>query len=140
MSISTLKVSISQFGGFKVFFIYNRSEVTMMLYRIEPQINSLKFYREPHSGSKLPYRTVKEMREFYPNGNFVIIGEIGSVKLPPKDGDCLIISSGNQIPILPRGSHIKPLEWVTGYVAVGENTYLAVLGSMWKVIKEGILL
>jgi phospholipase/carboxylesterase len=120
-------VSISQFAGFEFFSIYNKREVTVMLYRIDPHINSLKFYREPYSGNKLPYRKVKEMQEIYPDGKFVIIGEIGSVKLPPKDGDCLIISSGNQIPILPRGSHIKPLEWVTGYVAVGENTYLAVL-------------
>ncbi|MBR0600275.1 hypothetical protein [Sinanaerobacter chloroacetimidivorans] len=107
-----------------------------MLYRIDPQMDSLKFYREPNSGSKLPYRTVKEMREFYPDGNFVIIGEIGCVAQPPNDGDCLLLESGEQIPILPRGSLRKPFEWIAGYVAVGENTYLAALGSAWKIFKE----
>jgi len=107
-----------------------------MLYRIDQQTDALKFYREPHSGSKLPYRTVKEIGELYPDGNFVIIGEIGCFARPPNDGDCLLIASGKNIPIMPRGSLRKPFEWIVGYVAVGENTYLAALGSTWKIFKE----
>lgn len=105
-----------------------------MLYRIYPQTNSLKFYKEPYSGSKIPYLTVKEMRKVYPNGDFVIIGEIGSTVRPPNDGDELIIANGELIPILPRGSSKKPFEWVSGYVAVGEKTYIAVLGSPLKIL------
>jgi len=105
-----------------------------MLYRIVPQTNALKLYREPHSGSKLPYRTIKEMRKLYPDGNFVIIGEIGGIARPPTDGDHLLIGGGKSIPILPRGSLRKPFEWVAGYVAVDGNTYLAAIRSLIVII------
>ena len=101
-----------------------------MLYRIDPQTDALKLYREPYSGSKLPYQTVKEMRQLYPDRKFAIIGEIGGFARPPNNGDHLLIANDKFIPILPRGSLRKPFEWVTGYVAVGENAYLAVIRSL----------
>lgn len=107
-----------------------------MHYRIVPQANALKLYRDPHSGSKLPYHTIKEMRQLYPNGNFAVIGEIGGFARRANDGDHLIIMDGKSIPILPRGSLIKPLERVAGYVAVDENTYLAVIRSMIAIFSQ----
>lgn len=107
-----------------------------MLFRMVPQTNTLKLYREPHSGSKLPCRTIKEMRELYPDGNFTIIGEIGGFARPPNDGDRLLIGGGKSIPIQPRGSLRKPFEWVAGYVAVDENTYLAAVRSLLVVFSQ----
>lgn len=101
-----------------------------MLYRFYPQKDFAKACSRPHSGSKLPYRTVKEMRELYPDGSFAVIGEIGSIARFPFSGDLLITKSGNAIPILPRGSLKRPFEWVTGYIAVGQHTYIATIGSL----------
>lgn len=101
----------------------------MMLYKIHPQNEELKLFREPHSRYKVPYRTVKEMQKLYPDGDFTIIGEIGGIARPPKVGDLLLITNGKFIPILPRGSLRKPLEWVSGYVEVDKNIYLAAIRS-----------
>lgn len=70
------------------------------------------------------------MRELYPGGDFVIIGEIGNFKEVFGGQDVLMISAGKAIPIFPRGSLMKPLEWIAGYVAVGENTYVAAVRSI----------
>ena len=103
-----------------------------MRYRIYPQKDSVKFYAEPHSKSKLPYYPAKEMREKYPSGNYVIIGEIGSFARPPTDGDKLLMEGGKEIPILPRGSLKKPIEWIAGYIAVGNNIYVAVVRGIFS--------
>jgi len=101
-----------------------------MLYRIYQQMDSAKFYTEPHSRSSLPYRTEKEMRIRYPDGNFSVIGEIGNLAQFQTVGDALLSDNGMQIPILPRGTLKKPFEWVAGYVAVEKNTYLAAINSL----------
>lgn len=101
-----------------------------MIFRFDPQADSAKPCKRPHSGSKLPYRTVKEMRELYPDGSFAVIGEIGGIARFPDSGDLLITESGNAIPIFPRGSLKRPFEWISGYIAVGNHTYLAVIGSL----------
>lgn len=101
-----------------------------MLYRIDPHVGSAKYCRGLHNGSKLPYRTVKEMRELYPDGNFAVVGEVGGFARPPNDRDRLLTGDGNVLPILPRGSLKRPFEWVDGYVAVGKNTYLAAVRSL----------
>lgn len=98
-----------------------------MLYRLYPQTCSAKFYTEPRSRSRLPYRTAKEMRELYPDNNFAVIGEIGGFARPPNDRDRLLTEDGTILPILPRGSLKRPFEWVSGYIEVGENTYLAAI-------------
>lgn len=101
-----------------------------MLYRVYPQTGLTKLYTEPHSGSRLPYRTVKEMRELYPHDNFTVIGEIGGFARPPNDRDRLLTEDDKVLSILPRGSLQRPFEWVAGYVAVGKNTYLAAIKGM----------
>ncbi|MBW7571958.1 hypothetical protein [Caproiciproducens faecalis] len=101
-----------------------------MLYRIDPWVESAKLYTEPRSGSKLPYRTVKEMRKLYPDGNFTVIGEIGGGARPPDNGDRLLSGDGKSLTILPRGSLKKPFEWIAGYVAVNKNTYIAAVRSL----------
>jgi hypothetical protein len=103
-----------------------------MLYRLDPQTSAAQFYTEPHSRSKLPYRTAKEMRKLYPDHSFAVIGEIGGSARPPHGGDRLLTGDGKILPILPRGSLKKPLEWVIGYVAVDKNTYIAVVKSLFS--------
>lgn len=56
--------------------------VTAVIYRIYPQAGKARFFAEPYSWSNLPYCTVREMRVRYPDGNFVIIGEIGGIAQP----------------------------------------------------------
>lgn len=101
-----------------------------MLYQIDSKADTVKFYSDPHSRIKIPYRTVKEMRKIYPNDNFTVIGEIGCIARLPNNGDHLFTGNGAAIAISPRGSLKKPFEWVTGYVAVGKDTYLAVIGGL----------
>jgi len=69
-------------------------------------------------------------RERYPDERFVIIGEIGGIARPPNGIDLLIAETGKVIPILPRGSLKKPLEWVAGYVGVDKDTYIAAVKSL----------
>lgn len=105
-------------------------EVTAMLYRLYPKTDEVRIFTEPRSRCRLPFRTVKEMRARYPSENFVIIGEIGSFARPPTAGDQLLTGDGQALPILPRGSLKWPFEWITGYIPVRENTYLALVKSM----------
>ncbi|HEX3039047.1 MAG TPA: hypothetical protein VHP54_01965 [Caproiciproducens sp.] len=111
--------------------MYNRKwEVIMMLYRIYSQAGGTRIFTEPRSRSRLPYCTAKEMRTRYPDGNFIIIGEIGGFVRPSTEGDRLLTGEEKTLPILPRGSLKKPFEWITGYIAVGEHTYIAAIGNL----------
>ena len=101
-----------------------------MLYRPDPNVGTTKCYIEPRSRCRLPYFTPREMRELYPDGNFMIVGEIGGLARPPDDGDVLMADGARRIPILPRGSIKKLFEWVVGYIPVSQSTYLAAVGSM----------
>ncbi|NLX63504.1 MAG: hypothetical protein GX022_01810 [Clostridiaceae bacterium] len=49
----------------------------------------------------------------------------------PTDGDRHCTAEGNVVPILPRGSLIKPFEQVVGYTAVQSNHYVAVVGGLF---------
>lgn len=100
-----------------------------MLYRIYAQADTARFYTEVHTCSKIPYYTSKEMDKRYPDGCFVIIGEIGGLARTLPDGDQLCVAEGKIIPILPRGSFKRPFEWVIGYIQVQENSYVAVIGG-----------
>jgi len=71
------------------------------------------------------------MKEIYPDKNFVIIGEIGIFADTFKFQDVLLTDDGKFVPIFPRGSLTKPFEWIAGYAAVGENTYVAVVKSIF---------
>ena len=103
-----------------------------MLYQLYPQAHEARLFTEPRSQSRLPYRTEKEMRSLYPNGNFVVIGEIGSFARPPTDGDRLLTGDGQTLPILPRGSLKRPFEWISGYIMVGENAHVAAVKSIFS--------
>lgn len=107
-----------------------KSEVKAMLYRIDPQREQTRMFVEPRSKSVIRYFTKKEMQARYEDRNFNIIGEIGGFSRTPNKGDFLLADDGRKIPIHPRGSLIKPFEWVTGYVAVGKNTYLAAVRGL----------
>jgi len=85
---------------------------------------------ERHSMSKIPYLNAKKMREMFPCGDFVIIGEVGNFKQAISCNDVIITSTGKEVSVFPRGSHKKPFEWIDGYVQVGENTYVAVVRSV----------
>jgi len=71
------------------------------------------------------------MKEIYPDRNFVIIGEIGIYADTFNFQDAILTDDGKLIPIFPRGSLRKPFEWIAGYIAVGENTYAAVVKSIF---------
>jgi len=101
-----------------------------MIYRIKPQMDSPKFYREPHSGNNIPYQTVKEIRKLYPDNNFTVIGEIGGFVRNLDNRNLLDIGDGKTIPILPRGNMKVPIEWVAGYVEVDTNSYIAAIRSI----------
>lgn len=101
-----------------------------MLYRLYPQTNHSRIFTEKNSRSKIPYCTAKKMRELYPDGGFVIIGEIGNFAEVLPGQDALLTYTGKVVPIFPRGSLIKPFEWIAGYIAVGENTYVAAVRSV----------
>ena len=101
-----------------------------MLYRIDPEAEKTRTYTEPYSLCRLPYHTAKEMRERYPDGNFVIIGEIGAFARSATAGDRLVIDEGKTIPILPRGSFARPFEWIAGYIPVERSTYIAAIKSL----------
>jgi len=101
-----------------------------MIYRINLQMDSPKFYREPQSGNNIPYQTVKEIWKLYPDNNFTVIGEIGGFARNSDSMDFLDIGGGKTIPILPRGSMKVPIEWVAGYVEVDTNSYIAAIRSL----------
>lgn len=102
-----------------------------MLYQLYKQTGDARILIEVRSRSRLSYCTAKEMRLQYPDGDFVIIGEIGGISRPPANGDWLITEGGKALPILPRGSSKEPLEWVAGYIAVEKDTYIAVIRSLF---------
>ncbi len=128
MSISAAETSISPWAIFRHFSCYSEPGVKAMIYQLNPQPNTTNIYTTPFNSSRIPCLTTKEIRAFYPHGNFVIVGEIGSLARPP-DGRDTLLAGGSEIPILPRGSLIWPFEWIAGYVPIGENTYVAVVGS-----------
>ena len=100
-----------------------------MIYRLYPQAKTGLFTGK-YGRYKIPYLPVKKMRELYPKSGFVIIGEIGSSAKNPGCQDKLLTSAGIEFPIYPRGSLIRPFEWIAGYIAVGESTYVAEVRSL----------
>lgn len=102
-----------------------------MLYQINAQSEKLRFYTETRSCSKIPYYTVKEMRNRYPDKSFVVIGEIGGIARASANCDKLCLNDGRALPILPRGSIKRPFEWAIGYAEVQGNCYVAVIGGIF---------
>jgi phospholipase/carboxylesterase len=100
-----------------------------MIYRLYPQTGT-RLFTGKYGRYRIPYLPVKKMRELYPKSGFVIIGEIGGLAKVSGCQDKLLTSTGKEISIHPRGSMTRPFEWVAGYIAVGENTYVAVVRSL----------
>lgn len=98
-----------------------------MIYRLYPQEKQTKIFMGKYSRSEIPYLPVKKMRKMYPDGGFVVIGEIGNFARSPSGQDMLLICDGAQAPIFPRGCVRRPFEWIVGYAAVEEDTYVAVV-------------
>lgn len=83
-----------------------------------------------HSNSIITYYSVHKMEELYPDGGYEVIGEIGNYANRYPNMDEILTDTGKSILIFPRGSLKKPFEWVAGYAAISENTYVAVVKSM----------
>ena len=101
-----------------------------MIYRLYGHCNNMRLMKERHSRSVIHYHPKKKMSEMYPNGGYEIIGEISNVIRKYKEQDTIVSDTGKHIPIFPRGSARKPLEWTTGYARIGENIYVAVIKSV----------
>lgn len=101
-----------------------------MAYKVYPKTNNSLHMTERHSHSKIAYCSKQEIDELYPGGGYEIIGEISDFAKKYAEQDVIILDTGKLIPIFPRGSLKKPFEWVAGYTAVGENTYVAVVKSV----------
>jgi hypothetical protein len=85
---------------------------------------------EQHTNSMITYYSKHKMVELYPNGSYEVIGEIGNYAKRYSEQDEILTGGNKKIPIFPRGSSKKPFEWVVGYAAVAENTYVAVIKSI----------
>lgn len=86
--------------------------------------------KEKHSRSLIAYYSKQKMDELYPDGGYEVIGEIGNSTKRYSSQDVILIDTDKSIPIFSRGSLKKPFEWIAGYTAVGENTYVAVVKSL----------
>lgn len=83
--------------------------------------------KERHSKRQIAYYSKRKMDELYADGRYEVIGEIGNFAKKYSSQDVILVDSGSNVPIFPRGSLNKPFEWIAGYAAVGENTYVAVV-------------
>lgn len=101
-----------------------------MLYQTDRIVRATGRYREPYSRSVLPCYTRREMQALYPGGDYQIVGEIGVIAPRSSDGDTLLADNGAAIPICPRGSLKKPIEWVAGYIPLRGDAYAAAVASI----------
>lgn len=101
-----------------------------MTYWFYPNGNNTMHMMERHSRRRIAYYSKQKMDELYPNCSYEVIGEIGNFAKKYSGQDVIVVDTGKCIPIFPRGSLMKPFEWVVGYAAVGENTYVAVVKSI----------
>ena len=86
-----------------------------------------QFTLEGHSNTIIIYYTKRKMNELYPNRDYEVIGEIGNCSKIYPNQDEILTEEGKHIPVYPRGSINRPFEWIIGYAAVGEKTYVAVV-------------
>lgn len=101
-----------------------------MTFQIVQGVHSTCHMLEPNSSTVVTYYPNYKMKRLYPKDEYEVIGEIGNFSKKYSDQDEILAETGKRIPIFPRGSLRHPWEWVTGYAAVGENTYVAVVKSM----------
>ncbi|ADY55225.1 hypothetical protein Sgly_0879 [Syntrophobotulus glycolicus DSM 8271] len=108
-----------------------------MLYQLYPQSGRTKVFTDKQSGIKFPCLTIAEIKARYPDGCFTVVGETGGFASGGDCPDTLASDGGKTVPVLPRGSHIRPWERVAGYIAVDRDTYVAAVKSaapafLWK--------
>jgi phospholipase/carboxylesterase len=101
-----------------------------MVYRFHPKWENSLYMFEQCCHYRIPYYSKQEMGELYPNGGYEIIGEIGNIAKAYNGQDMIDCGTGKLTPIFPRGTLKRPFEWVAGYAAVGENTYVAVVKGL----------
>ncbi|MDD3350125.1 MAG: hypothetical protein PHC40_04620 [Eubacteriales bacterium] len=66
----------------------------------------------------------------YEKSDYDVIGEIGNSAREYNNQDVILSNEGKLIPIFPRGSIVRPFEWIVGYAAISKNTYVAVVKSL----------
>jgi len=101
-----------------------------MTFQFYPKRNDALYTTERYSKSRITYYSKYKMDVLYPDGGYEIIGEIGNFAKRNPKLDEILTDAGKYIHIFPRGSLKKPFEWVAGYAAVGENTYVEVIKSI----------
>jgi phospholipase/carboxylesterase len=101
-----------------------------MTYRFYIKNNASFLMTERNSRCPVAYYSKYKMNELYPDGGYEVIGEIGNLAKKYSGQDTVATDEGKNIPIFPRGSMKKPFEWVAGYAAVAEDTYVAVIKSV----------
>ncbi|MDF2611164.1 MAG: hypothetical protein K0R92_2638 [Lachnospiraceae bacterium] len=92
--------------------------------------HSMLYMLEPNSVTIITYYSKHQMKRIYRNEEYEVIGEIGNIAKTYPNQDTILTETGNSIPVFPRGSLKRPFEWVTGYAAIGESTYVAVVKSI----------
>jgi len=80
--------------------------------------------------TRIPCLSAREIRRRHPDGDYVIVGEIGGWLDQVHASDLLVLEEKVEIPVLPQGSHCRPYEWVAGYVPVGKRVYIALFRSV----------
>lgn len=105
--------------------------VIRMIYRLDPMIE-IRFSTKKYGRYGIPYLPVRKMKKMYPDGGFVVIGEIGNLARTPSGRDILLTGDGTEVSIFPRGCMRRPFEWIVGYTAVEENTYAAVVQNLFS--------
>jgi len=101
-----------------------------MTFQFNRKKHEVLYTTERHSKSIISYYSKGKMIELYSNRGYEVIGEISNCAKIYSGQDEIITDTGKSIPIFPRGSYKKPIEWVAGYAAIEENTYVAVIKSM----------
>ncbi|MEI7883839.1 MAG: hypothetical protein WCI30_00640 [Clostridia bacterium] len=101
-----------------------------MEYRFYSAAKNTNYITERHSKSGIAYASIEQFQELFPRGGYEIIGDIGNFQKKVFAQDFILTDTGNRIPIFPRGSIRKPFEWIVGYAAVGEKTFVAVVKSI----------
>jgi hypothetical protein len=84
----------------------------------------------------LKFYTRKQIKSTYPNKNYRVVGEVGN----QTGVQCSTAENldGQSLPVYKEGTHYWLTESVTGYAAVDDHTYLAVVKN--KLIQRMMIL
>ena len=98
---------------------YRKRDDYMITYRFYAKGNDTLMMTDWRSRIPIVYFSKQKMEELYPDGGYVVIGEIGNYAKTYAEQDVILTDMGKSIPIFPRGTLKKPIEWVVGYAVVG---------------------